>query len=221
MKEYEVTKLGEGICLIFEPAEDVCMYVIKGHRKAALIDSGMGTGDLPALVAGLTDLPVLPLLTHGHSDHDLGMLRYPGIYMDPADIPLLKQDYETEKTEAQQEGTELPPLPEILPLADLADEQGRIDLGDRHLRIVPLAGHTPGSVGFLLEEDRILFSGDGLTYNVWMQLPESSTLEAYLQTLDAFRNEVPHFDRIYTGHSRTPFDAGFLERVIHPITAAS
>ncbi|MBQ7060023.1 MAG: MBL fold metallo-hydrolase [Firmicutes bacterium] len=217
MNTYQVTLIGEGIYLIFEPAEDVCMYLVVGEKKAALIDGGMGTGNLPGLVDELTYLPVLPVLTHGHGDHYLGMLSYAMIYLDEADIPLIRSDYEAERKEAEAEGESLPPLPGLLPLSELTDEDRRIDLGGRHLRIIPIPGHTPGSVGFLLEEDRILFSGDGLTYNVWMQLPESSPLEDYLRTLQDLRPIAGDFDRIYTGHSQTPFEAGHLEKVIRLI----
>ena len=233
MNTYQVTLIGEGIYLIFEPAEDVCMYLVVGEKKAALIDGGMGTGNLPGLVEELLKetspggspsavLPaegglsqaVFPLLSHGHGDHYLGMLTYAMIYLDEADITLIRSDYETEKKEAKAEGESLPPLPGLLPLSELTDEDGRIDLGGRHLRIIPIPGHTPGSVGFLLEEERILFSGDGLTYNVWMQLPESSSLEDYLETLYALRPVAGDFDRIYTGHSQNPFGADHLEKVI-------
>ena len=214
MKTYQVTPIDEGVYLIFEPAEDVCMYLVAGEKKAALIDSGMGTGNLPGLVDELTDLPILPLVSHGHCDHYLGMLGYERIYIDEADIPLIRADYGAEKKEAEEAGIHLPDLPAVLPLSELVDEDGRIDLGNRHLRIIPLPGHTPGSVGFLLEEERILFSGDGLTYNVWMQLPESSSLEDYLQTLYALRPVTEDFDRIYTGHSTEPFDTGHLEKVV-------
>ena len=216
MNNYEVTQIEKGVYLIFEPAEDVgsSMYLVVGEKKAALIDSGMGTGNLPGLVDELTYLPVLPLLSHGHSDHYLGMLSYSWIYMDEADVPLIRKDYEMNKEEAEAQCEKLPPLPGLLPPSKLMDEDGRIDLGGRHLSVVPLPGHTPGSVGFLLEEDRILFSGDGLTYNVWMQLPESSSLEDYLETLHSLRPLKDRFDRIYNGHSIDPFPADFLEKVI-------
>jgi glyoxylase-like metal-dependent hydrolase (beta-lactamase superfamily II) len=45
-----------------------------------------------------------------------------------------------------------------------------IHLGDRSLLLTPLPGHTPDSIGVLIEGDRILFAGDAVLpvpYIVW------------------------------------------------------
>ena len=48
------------------------MYLIQGTRRAVLVDTGCGIGDLSALVTQMTRLPVTVILTHGHLDHALG-----------------------------------------------------------------------------------------------------------------------------------------------------
>lgn len=234
MNEYEVSPIRDGIYLVFEPEEDVCMYLVIGTKKAALIDSGMGTGDLPALVKSLTDLPVLPLLTHAHNDHFLGMLTYPKIYLAAADFEIFVKYATMELEEQQAQQAEALPQAEAstmqtwsdgeviaapsivcqLPTMETLHVPEVIDLGGRTLETVSLCGHTEGSIGFFLPEEKILFSGDGLTYHVWMHLPESTSLERYLQTLEDLKRDDLDFEEIYTGHSRTPFGKNHLQKVM-------
>lgn len=98
-------------------------------------------------------------------------------------------------------------MPELRPL------QAQFDLGGITLRTVSLRGHTQGSAGFLLEEEKALFSGDGLIYNVWMQMEESSSLQEYRTTLKNLQTVRPYFERIWSGHSTEALDAGHLDRV--------
>ena len=214
MNAYEVTPIRDGIYLIVESAEDVCMYLVIGTKKAALIDSGMGTGDLPALVKSLTDLPVLPLLTHAHNDHFLGMLTYPTIYLAAADFDIFVKYAMMELAEQEEARKEDAALLCSLPSLESLRVPQTIDLGGRTLETVSLCGHTEGSIGFFLPEEKILFSGDGLTYHVWMHLPESTSLERYLQTLEDLKRDDLGFEKIYTGHSRTPFGKDHLQKVI-------
>lgn len=58
-QNYASTKLGDGIWHIEDNNRD-SMYLVEGSEKAALIDTGMGSGDLPGFVRNLTKLPVGP-----------------------------------------------------------------------------------------------------------------------------------------------------------------
>jgi glyoxylase-like metal-dependent hydrolase (beta-lactamase superfamily II) len=61
-------QLLEGLWSIDGPANDL-MYLVTGTRRAMLVDTGMGLGDLAGMVRGLTDLPLTVVNTHGHPDH--------------------------------------------------------------------------------------------------------------------------------------------------------
>ena len=63
-----------------------------------------------------------------------------------------------------------------------------IDLGGCALEICHVPGHTPGSVAVYDARDEIVFTGDaiGSGCGVWMQLPGSSSLTEYEQSLLAF-----------------------------------
>ncbi|MDF2524898.1 MAG: lactamase [Clostridiales bacterium] len=49
--------------------EHVHSYLLIGHERAALIDTGLGIGNLRSVVDQLTKLPVIILTTHVHWDH--------------------------------------------------------------------------------------------------------------------------------------------------------
>jgi hypothetical protein len=68
---FEVYKVAPAVFAIYEPhqAEETIGYLIAGDTRALLFDTGMGIGDLRALVSELTRLPVVVLNSHTHDDH--------------------------------------------------------------------------------------------------------------------------------------------------------
>ena len=72
---YKVIDMGDEIYHIWEPA-GVASSLIIGKKKALLIDTGYGYGDLKAVVESLTDLPVQVVNTHCHLDHAGGNYQF-------------------------------------------------------------------------------------------------------------------------------------------------
>jgi len=68
--------------------------------------------------------------------------------------------------------------------------------------VIGCAGHTPGSVCLLLEEDRILFTGDAINHHLWMQLEESLPITELLASLERIAWVKEKADRILHGHAR-------------------
>ena len=65
---FKTQDMGKGVIRIEGPCQEFCFLVL-GEKKAALIDTGSGFGDIRQLVSQFTSLPVQVLLTHGHMDH--------------------------------------------------------------------------------------------------------------------------------------------------------
>lgn len=47
------------------------MYLIEGTKKAFLLDTGIGIGNVKEIVEKITNKPIEVCLTHGHGDHGL------------------------------------------------------------------------------------------------------------------------------------------------------
>ncbi|KKQ31229.1 MAG: Metallo-beta-lactamase family protein [Candidatus Shapirobacteria bacterium GW2011_GWE1_38_10] len=99
------------------------------------------------------------LATHGHFDHNLGVLDLKLIYNIPyaasqKDLFLLKRQQETAKHFLKME-IKVPNLKKID--VDL-DQRDEIEVGGKKIKIIKTPGHTPGGLAFLA--DNLLFSGD-------------------------------------------------------------
>ena len=183
-KDYVSIKLGPGVWHIEDTVHETyrnSMYLIEGSDKAALIDTGMGSGDLSGYVKTLTSRPVIVLITHGHGDHTGQANQFSTIYISPKDT-----------------GSRLPfDASKAIPLAG----GQKIDLGGKSLDVIEMPGHTPGSVGFLDAKDRMIFTGDaiGSSY-VWNHITGSLPLIEFLGAVRKLEKRIGEFDAVYGGH---------------------
>lgn len=195
----KVTKLNDHIYLLDDAGESTA-YLIIGTKKALLLDTMNGIEDPNPIIRKYTDLPLMVVDTHGHPDHIYGNIFFDEVYMNPDDWYVADEvckdpnGLEVKNTT----GREFPVCKDILP--------GEvIDLGDLHLDVIGLAGHTPGSLLFLLKEDRILFVGDSINHHLWMQLHHCTSLEMFRDNLSKVMYLTEEADYILHGHA-TGFD---------------
>ena len=150
------------------------IFVLEGEEKAMVIDTGTGIGDLRAVIAGITDKPLVLFVTHAHGDHIGGLGWFDEYYMNEADVGKYAMDgvdfrKHYAKMIADRSGKSYPydmdadirPWPAgANPVRhDLVDGQ-TFDLGGRVVTAMRAPGHTPGSVCLLAED--VMFSGDTL-----------------------------------------------------------
>jgi cyclase len=106
--------------------------------------------------------------THYHADHTIGTYLFPGATI--IGSRKCRQLLDTLQREALKEtksqNRELKDVEIVLP--DVVFDQGSvcIRVDKRTLRMVRMPGHTMDAIGVLIEEDRVLFSGD-----IMMPLP--------------------------------------------------
>jgi glyoxylase-like metal-dependent hydrolase (beta-lactamase superfamily II) len=137
-------------------------------RRCAVIDPGEEADTIIAQLTGMSLRPAYILITHGHFDHIAALpdihAAYPEalIAIHRADASFLGPDSLAihRRSFAAAGGAGLvdalwKPMPN--PGQELED-------GDRigPFTVLSTPGHTPGSVVFLLEEQKIMFSGDTL-----------------------------------------------------------
>ncbi len=186
---YKSRLITENVWLIEDSSLD-SMYLVLGNAKAALIDTGMGTGDLKSYVNNLAGgLPVIVLVTHGHIDHSSQAGQFDTVYFPAKDAD-----------------PSLPSYMFVIPENYININNGdKFDLGGRTLEAIEVPGHTPGSIVFLDAANRMLFSGDAVGSGVssggtWMHLDGCLSIQAYLESLKNLELRKGEFDKIYPGH---------------------
>ena len=83
------------------------------------------------------------------------------------------------------------------------------------MRTVSLYSHTHGSLGFLVEQDRILAAGDSLGSLVWLFMKESMPLEECIRTYESLA--ALEFDRIIGGHAKVMWKKSIVRTIIKNI----
>lgn len=193
MFKYEVLVLGE--------LKTNCYLVWEEKSKEAVVidaaDDGVAISDeIERLGLKLKYV----LATHGHFDHNLGVLDLKLIYNIPyacsqKDWFLLERQQETAKHFLGMD-IKVPNLKKID--IDL-DKEKEFFLGKKEIKIIKTPGHTPGGVSFLA--DNYLFSGD----TIFAQGMRGQTSYNYCSTKDIFESinkilNLPDDTEILSGH---------------------
>ncbi len=190
-------------------AGDVCMYFIEGSKRAALIDTGYGLGNLKAYLDSLTDKPYDVILTHGHVDHASGAGQFDRVYLNETDLETLHRHcgIETRKESLKTlcpkvfatltEEDFIPPKEDgFLPLED----EQLFDLGGVTLEAIHIPGHTRGTMVILVREERAVMFGDACGVGVLLFLPESTSILEYHKSLLKLKRFEPQYDKVLREH---------------------
>jgi hydroxyacylglutathione hydrolase len=224
---FEVKEVGDATWAIDDRGSDV-MYLVAGQERCLLMDTGWGVGDLPALVASLSPLPLMVVNTHGHPDHALGNGQFDQVHVHAADAVSVRRLPAAEARKWMLENT----LPKPLPADFMFDawavagpgtletiQDGYVfDLGGRALEVISVPGHTPGSICLLDRQARLLFTGDSvLPGTVWLHLDESLPLRQYHENLRRLQTFSDEFDHVLPGHAdlqKLPISKDILDDLV-------
>jgi hypothetical protein len=159
-KAYISEEVLPGVRMVRDSDNDK-MFLVKGARKCALIDSGMGRGALKEYMSQFAaGMPIEVIFTHNHGDH-IGQadefIRDSTEHIGAADLPGLQKLLKDRGV----------PDDVIAKNAVAAHDGERIELGDRSLTIYSAPGHTPGSLVVFDEQTSPTHSGCNGALRLW------------------------------------------------------
>jgi len=178
------------------------LYLIFGQDRAMLLDTGADSGILNPTISrvihhwlarnGKPEIELVVTHTHEHGDHIAGDTQIQQLD-DPA-IPVTFVAPGAEATSA------------FFGIADWPEDTATIDLGERKLDVLPLPGHSAGSVAFYDRQTGILFTGDSL-YPGRIYVNDPVALSSSIDRLAAFAasHKVTHVLGTHVEQSDTPF----------------
>lgn len=221
-KWFAVDEPSPGVFRIQEPLHDenVKSFLVLGSARAALIDTGMGVGDIAAVVRSLTDLPVTVINSHAHWDHIGGNAAFDEIWIHEAEAgglvhgvtnDILRPWFAPERLRGplppgvSAETISYPPTP---PTGTLTGGE-EIDLGERGLEVIHAPGHSPGGIALWDEANRVLFTTD-VAYPCTLYVYHRDDLATYLRSFNRLVELDPRPVAVYGSHCDVEMPVGML-----------
>jgi len=191
------------------------IWHLRGRDRDLMIDTGLGVGSLRDAAKDLIDKPITAVATHTHSDHTGGHHEFDDCLVHAAEADNLRapsQEWGSLFPDAKfadylnQAGYTCDPDKPFItafPHADyefddyslkpapatwIVEEGDVVDLGDRHLEVLHLPGHSPGSIGLWEEATGVLFSGDCVYDGPLLDGLEESSIPDYVASLKRLRD---------------------------------
>lgn len=218
----EVAPIRENVYgLLEENADDegqIWMYLIVGPRKALLIDTSFGIGDLKGLCDTISGgKPLVVVNTHSHPDHSYGNCRFDAVYCHPFCIPELEMHQKHMWDRLMDENgkgiwmnftrSDLPVFQKYQ-LLECPDGTVFHLGGGLEIEAIHTPGHHSGHICLLDRKHRLLFAGDSIcsqdihVEGPWpgQSYPEYSTLWAYREGMQRLALRTGEFDEIYPSH---------------------
>lgn len=205
--------------------EKVHSYLLLGQDYAALIDTGIGIGNMKKVVEQLTSLPIKVITTHVHWDHIGSHQHFNEIYVHELEADWLINGIPGLPLEQirRDVGRDLTlPLPKGFVLDNYEPFRGKptgllrdgdtLDLGNRMITFIHTPGHSPGHLCIYEEERGYLYTAD-LIYK--------GTLYAFYPTTDPYQfvhsvekiSQIEYITKILPGHNELVLDQNFLAQV--------
>lgn len=220
----EVYQFRDNMYGLFEPnadgAADVWMYLIVGPKRAMLIDTGFGLGDLKALCGEISNgKPVDVVLTHAGPDHCLGSFWFDKVFCYENEVKVVKDkcypgchDYLFDENGnniwLQFDRADLPEYREF-EVAGVPNHYV-INLGeDYDIELIWTGGHDGGHAVYLDKHNRVLYTGDviengtcALGCNLRSDYDNSiyCNLETFRDQLTEICQRFDEFDYLFPSH---------------------
>ena len=190
--EYQIIQINQNSWRVEDSG--VRFFLLTGHERALLVDSGRNVHTARDIAGGLTNLPISLLNTHADGDHIGSNAQFESFFMHP--------DEESNYRRSDRGG-------EILPIR----EGDVIDLGGRELEVIHLPGHTPGSIALLDRTARVLISGDPIQDGRIFMFGHFRNLRTYIRSLEHLQNWRDSFNEIWPSHASFPVKPDLIDKL--------
>jgi len=223
---FEIKEIDTGVWMIREPGH-VQSFLVKGEKKSALIDTGMGFCDLRTCVDKLVTTPVMVLNTHWHFDHVGGNTAFTDIGISEKESALLTRPISNSQLMAVylddciNMQVQLPsgfvPASYIVQNSEpqfFIENGDLFDLGGRTLKVMATPGHTQGSMSFLDDLTGCFFCGDLIYDGTLYAHFEDSDLDEYIASLEILVNTQDQVQKLCVGHNQGVLHPGFAVSVL-------
>ncbi|MBZ6526381.1 MBL fold metallo-hydrolase [Aerococcaceae bacterium DSM 111021] len=208
MELFEIEPISDEIIRIKMPY--VCSYIIKGHDRAVLIDTGFGYGDLKKIVDNILDIPYDVICSHGHPDHAGGNMQFDLVYLPEDDFELVKYGTQVEtrhkimNSVMRRHGKSFP-KENFIPYEAVNyvsyNESNVFDLGGITIKPIHLPGHTKGIMGFIIPELEVAMLGDACANPTLLNLDSSAPVKEYRDALIKLSKLKYTFNEVLIQHN--------------------
>lgn len=201
----------------FNPFSENTYVVFNENRNAYLIDPGNFTDAETTALQQFIENQGLKiqniLLTHAHIDHVLGLQKMYDLYK----VPVLLHEIEKEildrnPMDANRFGFFFKPFAGII---QFIKENEIVKLDEDSLKILHVPGHSPGSVAYYSEAEKLMISGDVLFEG---SIGRTDLYKGnYEQLIESVQTKLFVLDdetKVYSGHGN-PTTTGF-EKAYNP-----
>jgi glyoxylase-like metal-dependent hydrolase (beta-lactamase superfamily II) len=212
---FEVYRVRPDVYAIYEPHqfEEVISYLIVGHDRALLLDTGLGVASIKDVVVQLTGLPVVVLNSHTHFDHTGGNFEFSDILSE--DIHYSRNNAQGQSNIYSRDALAPERICGKLPSGVRADSYAirswhvtrvvrdgeQIDLGGSKLEVIFTPGHTPDSLSLLDRKNGLLFTGDTFYKGpIYLFTPETD-FAAYARSIARLAKLTPNLQLLLPSHN--------------------
>ena len=212
---FNVYEVETDIFAIYEPHQwqEVISYLIIGKRSAVLFDTGNGIGNIKAVVAKLTSLPITVINSHAHFDHVGGNYQFDRVVSIATDFTRLRSKGRSNKM-VREEASSIA-LCRKLPTGVTEDNHNiqpfkitkvvknghQIDIGGRILELIQMQGHTSDSIVMLDRKAGFMWTGDTYyTGPIWLYAL-GTDLKAYGKTISRLAKLAKDFKILFPAHN--------------------
>ena len=172
----------------------VMVWLLVGKEKAMLVDTGFGGFDYKAEAAKVTDLPVFLVNSHMHGDHAGGNNQFDLAYVG---------------VNEPQDGRGVNPAKKTVTVSE-----GHIfDLGGATVEVFEIPGHTPGSIGLLWVEKKIMITGDTVNPQALMHFKSCLPLSVFRDSMQHLIDLSDRWDICLFSHGGTEFGVDMVKKL--------